>query len=412
MFQLTFRPAREDDLDRLIDIHSMAFPDARGEEPRRRNFMANPLGRLQDLQVALAGDVIVGHGFLFPLELWYAGRPVRCGGIASIGIAPEARGHGVGAALVHHLHELADARQDAITLLYGFRQGFYQRLGYTPWPPFKRLTFTPRAVPKEMANELGREGWTWTAARGDDRDAIVHLHEKVVRVQSGQFRRPLALWEHRWSDPRQHAFVLRRQGQVRGYLSFALHMPEVHGKTTLHVTDWWSDGMDAQRAGLAFLGSMRDQVHEVEVDLALTSPLDRLLVDADAARFGTELAEHTVGTLQGAPLIRMVQVERALSSRGYPRDGGCELFVKNTSNAYRLLVRDGEAKIHRVPSQDGTLSGLPRLTVSWETLGALAFGGLSVTDAMALGWASVDGASVADMADFWGHECPFSRDAF
>src|SRR5689334_13749096 len=108
--ELRFRAATADDLDRLLEIHLTAFPDDRTIEERKRNFTATAFGTYGDLVVAEREDGIVGHAFLFPLEAWFGGRAIRMGGIASLGVAPEARGQGVGTALLGHLHVLSDIR--------------------------------------------------------------------------------------------------------------------------------------------------------------------------------------------------------------------------------------------------------------------------------------------------------------
>src|SRR5689334_13918371 len=92
---ISVRPAHEDDLERLVTIHAASFPDARNREARRRNFTDNVRGSLQDLLVAERANTIVGHAFLYRMSTWLGGTPVALGGIASVGVAPEARGTGV-----------------------------------------------------------------------------------------------------------------------------------------------------------------------------------------------------------------------------------------------------------------------------------------------------------------------------
>src|SRR5262245_50331513 len=128
---MRFRKAKEEDLDRLVDIHLAAYPDPRSVAARQRNFTHNPFGGLEHLIVAEAAGSIVGHAFLFPFRAWFGGRLVKMGGVASVGVAPEARGRGVATALMTQLHVLSDRRGDALTMLYAFRHGFYARLGYT-----------------------------------------------------------------------------------------------------------------------------------------------------------------------------------------------------------------------------------------------------------------------------------------
>ncbi|MGH7296418.1 MAG: hypothetical protein ACRELB_15880 [Polyangiaceae bacterium] len=68
---LTFRRAREEDLDRLVDIHAGAFADPRSHQARIRNFTRNPLGELSDLHVLEEAGVVAAHAFRLhpPLRL-------------------------------------------------------------------------------------------------------------------------------------------------------------------------------------------------------------------------------------------------------------------------------------------------------------------------------------------------------
>src|SRR5690606_2116982 len=94
------------------------------------------------------GDV-VGQAFLYPLSAWFGGREVRVGGVASVAVAPEARGTGVAAALLARLHARSDRRRDALTMLYAFRDGFYARHGYAPTSTRHRLAVAAGAIPAE-----------------------------------------------------------------------------------------------------------------------------------------------------------------------------------------------------------------------------------------------------------------------
>ena len=97
---LSIRPGAESDLDRIVEIHTCCYPDDRSAAKRRLRFVQNPLGGLEDLRVAEVDGRIVGHGFGFRMQGWFGGAQVPLVGIASVGVAPEARGRGVGRALV------------------------------------------------------------------------------------------------------------------------------------------------------------------------------------------------------------------------------------------------------------------------------------------------------------------------
>src|SRR5262249_15241829 len=91
MKPFTIRPAREADLDRLIEIHRCSYPDDRNYVERERNFTRNALGTLSDLRVVEHDGRVVAHGFLFSGAIGIYGGMLTMGAIASLGVAPEAR---------------------------------------------------------------------------------------------------------------------------------------------------------------------------------------------------------------------------------------------------------------------------------------------------------------------------------
>jgi predicted acetyltransferase len=193
---VTVRSAREADLDRLIEIHRSAFPDARGGEARRLNFTTSPLGSLDTLFVAERRGAIVAHAFLFPLEVCVARTRVKAGGIASVGVAPEARGTGVAAALLEALHATSHARGDALTYLYAFRQGFYVAHGYAVTSAMRRIVATPRSIPGAWVQDARRA--SLRAATGDDAPGILAAYERAADRSNGFMVRPSGLWERRF----------------------------------------------------------------------------------------------------------------------------------------------------------------------------------------------------------------------
>src|SRR5688572_4202238 len=114
--ELAFRSATEDDIERLLELGLAAYPDSRIATERKRGLTANPFAALSDLVVVEQRGSIVAQAFNYALETFFGGKRLRVGGIASVAVAPEARGRGVGSALLRHLHDLSDRRGDAITM--------------------------------------------------------------------------------------------------------------------------------------------------------------------------------------------------------------------------------------------------------------------------------------------------------
>lgn len=406
---LAFRPARDEDLDVLTDIHLQAFPDDRGVVERHQNFRSNPWGPLADLHVATDGGVPVAHAFLFGMKAWFGGALVPVGGIASVAVAPEARGRGIARSLLQHLHGLASQRGDAVTVLYPFRQGFYAQLGYRPVTPYRRLTLTPSAIPREWSREAAAAGLRVGPATGANRGALRGIYERVASRQTGALLRPEALWERRLQDERRLWFVAEREGSVVGYLAWSVHQREAHAVTRIAVHEVVAEDHEARRALLGLVGAQRDQVAEVELSLAEGDPLDRALVDADGGRFGDAVVEHNLGIVAGGPMVRFVELHRAVAARGYARDGALDVRTRRGGAAFRLVVKGGKGHLEP-PTGAG-----PVLVVDVDALPAIFYGGLLPSDAARLGWvdAPVEGSEAIGQADQLLTLPPyFSVDAF
>ena len=388
MTDLTLRPAKDEDTERLLEIHAAVFPDPRGAIERRRNFHHNVLGNLDDLHVVEHEGRLLAHAFLFPMQVWVGGKPVQAGGIASVGVAPEARGRRIASRLLSHLHEVSLARGDGLVVLYPFRQGFYLRHGYAPVTPSRRLTFAPRALPKAWG--LPPSDLVVRTIEGGDREGIERAYLRAAARTTGWISRPPRLWDARLLDERRRWFVATRGGALTGFVSWSLAQAAAHGAITLTVLDLVADDDETRRALLGLVGAQRDQVHEVELDVADDDPIDRALVDGDEHLFGSPAVEHALGVIAGGPLVRVQDPARALAMRGYASDGGVDLEVDG--ERLRLEIHAGEAQI--APSRAASAMILDR-----PTLAAIAFGALAPSDAARIGWLKVPDPGTLRAAD-------------
>jgi predicted acetyltransferase len=394
---LTFRRAREEDVDRLVDIHASAFPDPRRPDARVRNFTRNPLGELSDLRVAEEGGAVLAHGFLFPLSVWVGGACVPAGGVATVGVAPEARGKGVGSRLVEHLHAEARARGDAFTLLYPFRQVFYGRLGYATTSGYRRLRLHPASIP-----------WSCTLkarpATAPDLAAMTASWEHAARRGTGRLARSDRLWEARLSHERRVWLVVEGSRGVEGYVAWTLEQSEAHAETTLVVHEMSAATEDAERSLWGLVGAQRDQVVAVHADVAEGDPVDRAFVDADRARPGDDELEHTVGEVATGPMVAVTDATRALELRGWARDG--RVVVQISEEVLAVTAADGRATV--VPAREA-----PDVRLDTRTLAAVALGGLPLRSAARLGWATArDARALAAAAELLALPPYFSPDPF
>lgn len=390
-----FRRATESDLDRISEIHLVAFPDARTEPERRRNFTASRFGNLEDLVLIERRGEILGHAFLFALEAWFGGRGVAMGGVASVAVAPEARGQGVATALLDHVHAASDARGDALTMLYAFRQRFYARFGYGTTSSRKRFTLDPRSIPSAwiaLANARVRR------ARGTDRQAVAAAYVRSASKASGWFTRQEKTWDRKWSRERPQVLVAElsaREGETElaGYIVFDVAQGEEHAATLLRVEEIVANDDVSRRALLGALARLRDQVFAIELEVDSEDVLEQALVDSDGRSFGTKGVEHTLGVIVGGPMVRIQNVPRAFEARGYAAAGAFNVVIDEphgegldspASFALSVRIEGGRATV----SESRDLPCVMRTTRA--ALGSLLYGGLRLADAVRLGLVEAD----------------------
>ncbi len=392
MPSLAFRPARAEDIDRIVEIHTSAFPDPRGHEERRRNFLAKPFGPFADLHVAVlsrsgAPEEIVAHAFGFGFRVGVGGESVPITGIATVGVAPEARGQGYATKLVEHVVAIGESAGAVASFLYPFRQGFYARLGYVSAPHVHHLALAPAALrglderirraPSDAGQLLVRR------TRDVDRSSVQALYAAEVSRATGLLVRSERLWNVHFADARRRTYLAEREGRPCGYVSISMHQVESHGETRIEVVDLVGETLADRAALLAWLAGFRDQVSEVDLCLAEGDALLPALLDLDVdrRRHGTARIEHAIGVLATGPMLRLASARRALEARGYRHDGAFELSVG--PEAFGLVIEGGIAKC--VAAGQG-----PRISFTPNGLAAVAYGGLSLMSASALGWASGD----------------------
>lgn len=386
------RPARDDDLDRLVAIHSAAFPDARNRDARRRNFTDNARGGLADLLVAERDGVVVGHAFLFRMSTWLCGRQVPMGGVASVGVAPEARGRGVARSLLDAIDRELHERGTPLCLLYPFRHLFYRQLGYGMVSEVRRLRVPPASFPARP------ERRDVVAADGPDVLAAVRrCYQRVASRSNGMIGRSDTVWRATLAaDGRQLVIVPSPDGEVRGYLLYQYLTSGDALPQELDVFELVAADDEARRALYGFLHAQRDQVPYVRLVIDARDPLLAVLSEPRGPYpHGIRSLVAVAGEVGAGAMLKLVDPAGALRTRGWRTDGRLTVRIRDEECAedtvLTLDVREG------VPQVDGGGRG-PALRTDPPTLAQIYAGYLRPTDAVRLGvaQASEETARLAD----------------
>jgi predicted acetyltransferase len=362
MSSWSVRPARDEDLERIVEIHGCSYPGSGTFEQQKHDVLRDPLGGLDARRVVEENGRIVGAGGIYALEMWIGGRKVPVGGIASLAVAPEARRRGVARALIDSMHSEMQASGAALSLLYPFEEGFYERLGYGVTCPVLTLRVASRQL---LAIERESTGLTAIALEGSRAQS---LYEEVAQRTTGRLVRSETRWLQRFSKETHYWLAVESNDhELRAFCSFA-YEPRAGAKLPTLVVHEITAGDDAaKRALLVAIGRQCDQIDTVELTVSFDDPLSIGL-------------HGSQGKLERGPMIRPIGLRRALMSRGYAGDG--EVMLKCTDDpearTLRLVVRSGTAEVSEA-SDD------PDLELSTGTLGSLVVSGLRPSEAAELG---------------------------
>jgi len=147
---------------------------------------------------AYDGDRLLGTVMTLGFVQTWGGRPVPCGGVSGVAVAPEARGRGAARRmLAESLRRMAE-RGEVVSALYPTTASLYRSVGYEVVGWFEKRRFPTAEV-------AAGDGLDWRAAPHDDPVALA-LHDRMSAGHDGWFR----------SDPTWWAYVTRRAAREEG----------------------------------------------------------------------------------------------------------------------------------------------------------------------------------------------------
>ena len=344
MGPITFGPPCDDaDRRRYAALCEYAFWDEPAAEPDI-SWVTNDGPAI--FRLARRDDRIIGGAVVTPAGQWFGGRCVPSALIGGVAVAPEARGGGIGAALVADYLRAAREAGCAISALYPATYGLYRRTGYGEAGDMIRHELSTAAL------ATGRPPADGTTVREHDGDETLlrDLYRRYAARSAGLLERLDQHWagRTRTTGPQAlHTFVAERDGQAVGYVSFAQRR-EAGGRLA-DVRDFAPLDRGASRALLAFFGGHQYNIAKVRFWGPPNDP--RLLDEPHTGR----RAERTEPWM-----LRIVDLPAALERRGYPDVVTAELHLEHhdeliPANSGRWIVRvtEGRASVER--GGDGTI---------------------------------------------------------
>jgi predicted acetyltransferase len=328
------------------------------------------------------GEELAGQFTTFSLSLTVPGsgdstRRTPMAGLSWVAVHPDHRRRGVLSAMMrHHLHGLHDAGEEPVAGLFASEAVIYQRFGYGEAAEGLSLRLPTGAAlrPLPAAADVSTQ-----LSSIDEDDELADLVEELfarTATRPGRVSRPSSAtrellrdrpWRHRDGEP-DRIIVARRSAAATGY-ALLRRMPKWESGSPageVHVLEVVGDDAGTLHALwtrlLSFDLMSRVSTHTIGVD----DPLVEWLVDIRSAQARRE----------DGLWLRLVDVDRALTARGYRSDVDVVLEVKDelcpwNARRWRLGVAGDEVSCTAT-------SDPPDLTVQVQDLAAAYLGGRSL----------------------------------
>jgi predicted acetyltransferase len=327
----------DEDRDAQLDLRARAFgPLSAADRDRvlplvERDYADNNVLGIFD------GARLIASGRYLPIEQWWHGAAVPAGGVASVYVAPEDRGRGVGARLATALIELIAERGRPLSVLYPATTPVYRRAGYEHGGAQHWVAFRTEAL-----RSLGGEAASGTVkirrAGPDDAAEVVAVLRAVhaAAEDAGPLDRGEAFVRWFLDNPDLFAY-LADDGFIAYYWN--------DDRSGLVVDIAVAGTAETARALWALVGSGSSTAETVQARISPHDPILWLLRDRTDERL-----------TRSSWMLRIIDAPAAIAARGFPAGVAAEvpLIVHDTlrpgnAGSWRLIVAGGRGRLERAP---------------------------------------------------------------
>ena len=308
MTDVVIRPITpEDDFEAQVDLGQRAF-GLYSPAQKAAWLYAARLRASQGLFLgAFSGGWPAGAAMIHDMRQWWAGRAVPCAGVASVKVAPEYRGQGIGRRLMAELLGIIAARGYPLSALFPATMPLYRSLGwelaggrYEAVVPARSLHRLQRPDPSASSGAPVEAGTGVRRAGPEDAAAVLGVigrcHEAARASGPLTWDEPLTA---RWlSRPDMYAYLTGD-----GFAAYrwadannTLFVEAVLAATPRSVRDLWS-----------VIASHGSTVGRIRALVAPNDPFWWLTHERDAA-----IAKRSMW------MLRVVDAPAAITARGFP----------------------------------------------------------------------------------------------
>ncbi|MDY6901392.1 MAG: GNAT family N-acetyltransferase [Cyanobacteriota bacterium] len=323
------RDCNLEDARQFGSILGQCFLNSPGEEESWIKLMG-----IENVRIIRQNQEVIGGLAVIPMAQWWGTQSVEMTGIAGVGIAPEYRGTGAALSLMQQTLKELHTKGVATSVLYPATQRLYRKLGYEQGGSFYGWETSAQSIQI-------REQLLPIKAVPTDSQIFYELYEKQAKNINGYLNRAKPIW-HRIMAPSKgtfYAYLIGSAEEPQGYIIFSQHSAE--DGAILRVRDWVVLTNAAAQTFWSFLNNHRAQIDKIRWR---SSVIDYL---------GLVLPEQTakIKFIQRW-MLRIINVEKALSARGYSSGIETELhldieddLIVENNGKFILSIVNGRGKI-------------------------------------------------------------------
>ena len=299
------------------------------------------------MRLVRSGGKVVGGLVQYQMGQFLGGRSVRNIGIAGVAVDPTARGQGAAKALMGATLNQLHREGVAVSTLYPTTFTLYGRAGYAP--AGHRYRFR---LPLDKLGRIVADGALRRLDPEGDAKALDRLYRSIARNRPGWLDRNHFIWERVYRDlggEDIHGYVVPgSDGGVDGYV---VYTQGTVGRYPygIKVRDLQARNGAAARRILALFSDCRTLARDVTWYGALD---DTMLLQVPEV--GTEISVAETW------MLRIVEVQAALSERGYPPATSARLdfdvtddVIAGNRGRWVLSIDRGTGKVSRTTRKAG-----------------------------------------------------------
>lgn len=324
---MEFRTLDVADLDAVFALRMRAF-GIQDRDAWLRN--ARPAAERGEIVGAYEGGRVLASGRIIPFEQWWHGCAVPMAGVASVYVAPEERGRGLGSGLAAELLNRMDGFP--LSVLFPATSPVYRSAGYEHAGAQHVIT-----IPAEALRTLRPAGQVKIRAAGpDDAAEIVGLLRRLHAEarDCGPIDRGEAYVRGVLADPGVFAYLADD-----GFLAYTW----APGNAALDVYLCVAGSAETARALWSLVGSGSSVARTVSARVAPHDPVLWLLRDRSAEDIRRVMW-----------MLRVRDAEQAVAARGFPAGVTIDVPLTVTdeqrpgnAGAWRLSVDGGAGRLTR-----------------------------------------------------------------